>query len=66
MKAIIEKKIRFIDTNDDFIEVVTSIYFCKIPVFWKSKKIVPPIFDVEMSKTSSLYKERVTNILFKD
>jgi hypothetical protein len=64
MKAIIEKKVRFIDTNEDFIEVETTIYFFKLPIFWKSKKIVPPLDDNEMSQTKRLYKSRETGIIF--
>lgn len=65
MKALIEKKIRFIDTNEDYIEVATTVSFLRIPVFWKSKKVVPPLDDSEMSQTKRLYKERITNSMFR-
>lgn len=64
MKAIIEKSVRFVDSNEDFIEVQTKIYFLRLPIFIKSKKIIPPLDDSEMSKTKRLYKDRATGAIF--
>lgn len=65
MKAIIEKKIRFVDNNVDYIDVQTTIYFLELPIFWQSKKYVPPLDDSDMSVTKRMYKERVTSQYFK-
>ena len=66
MKAIIEKKIRFVDNNVDYIDVQTTVYFIGIPIYWQSKKYVPPIGDDDMAVTKSMYKERVTDMTFKE
>lgn len=65
MKAIIEKKIRFVDNNVDYIDVQTTIYFLELPIYQQSKKIVPPLDDSDMSVTKRMYKERVTSMYFK-
>lgn len=65
MKAIIEKKIRFVDNNVDYIDVQTTIHFLGLPIYQQSKKIVPPLDDSDMSVTKRMYKERVTSMYFK-
>lgn len=65
MKAIIEKKIRFVDNNVDYIDVQTTIYFLGLPIYWQSKKFVPPLDDSDMSVTKRMYKERVTTQYFR-
>ena len=64
MKAFIEKNVRFIDSNEDFIEVQTKTYFLGLLIFLKSKKIIPPLDDSEMSRTERLYKNRATGAIF--
>ena len=65
MKALIEKKIRFVDNNVDYIDVQTTIYILGLPVYWQSKKYVPPLDDSDMSVTKRMYKEHVTSTYFK-
>lgn len=66
MKAIITKKVRFIDNDDDFVEILSTIRFFGIPIYATSKKVVVPVTDSEMYKTKMLYKSRVTTDLFSD
>lgn len=66
MKAIITKKVRFIDNNDDFVEILSITRFFGIPIYGTSKKVVVPVIDSEMYKTKMLYKNRVTTNLFSD
>lgn len=65
MKALVEKKVRFVDNNEDYIDVQTTLYLLGLPIYRQSKKFVPPLDDSDMSITKRLYKERVTETTFK-
>lgn len=65
MKALVEKKVRFVDNNEDYIDVQTTLYLLGLPIYWQSKKFIPPLDDSDMSITKRMYKERVTEITFK-
>lgn len=66
MKALIEKKVRYIDSSEDFVEVLSTMHFFGIPICVTSKKVIIPMSDSEMYKTKMLYKDRATANLFTD
>ena len=57
MRTIIEKEVRFVDNNVDYIDVRTTLYFLGLPIYRQTKKFIPPLADSDMAVTKSLYKD---------